>query len=156
MGGEGSPGLYSNCLEVPDRRLGVANAVFDVGLEAAPDRIIVGLVPLVLQVREEAREAPHPLRKRAYLVAPAARSLSLAMFECPVRSSPRRGLRLRLADQRVRAALGQTVEQGVVDGAQRPPQVGFEGAAASGRKLSLGRGQEVRGLQDASLPLPPS
>ena len=104
MSREGAASLDAKGLEVSDGGPSIANADFDIRLETAPARVVVGLVPLVLQVREEAGEVARLLRKGADLAASAARLARLAVIEGPIRATPGLALALCLADERVRAA----------------------------------------------------
>ena len=110
-------------------------------------RVVVGLVPLVLQVDEVAREIAYLDAEGTHLATRPARLLSAPVVQAAVDAHPARLAAHVLVEELVRTALGQTVEQGVVDSADRSAEVRLERSPPARGDEICGRGQEVRRSQ---------
>ena len=84
--------------------------------------IVVGLVPLVLQVHEVAGEVPDLDAEGADVAAPA-RLLGPPVVQSPVDADPAGLAASVLVEELVGAAFGETIEQRVVDRADRTTEV---------------------------------
>jgi len=139
-------------LESSDRESCGLKVAFNIRLEEDLCRIIVSRVAFFLEHKKEVGETLYLLREQPDLALLPACVTRAAMGQGSVGQAPTAGPSVGLPDQSVCAAIGQTVEERVVDGANRAAQVGLQRPPATGWKLLLGRGQKIRSLQDASFP----
>lgn len=102
---------------------------------------------LILQVDEVAGEIAYLDAEGTHVIVRLARLSGLPMVQAAVDADPARVAPHVPVEEFVRTALGQTVEQGVVDRADRSAQVRLQRSARAGGNEVRGRGQEVRRSQ---------
>jgi len=135
-----------------DGELSSPQMAFDIRLEEHLLRVVVRRVALLLQVDEEIGETLNLLREVPEQTLLAARFARPTVGQRSVGQTPSARLSSRSPDQTVRAALCQTVKQGVVDRTHRTAEVGLQRSPTTGGELLRGGSQEIRGLQGASPP----
>ena len=145
-GSKGPPLPAIGILEFFENDAGVDDETLDIALVEDGERVVVGPVPLVLQVDEEAREVLDLDGERTRL--PAAAGLPRpAVVHGASDADPARLPAHVPVEQLVGAALGETVKQGVAGRAQGTPKVRLERSARAGGKEVLGGDEEVRWSQ---------
>jgi len=125
---------------------------YNIRLEEHLCRVVVRCMALLLEVDNEVGKALDLLREtpeQSLLTACLARP---TVGQRPVGQVPGASPSKGLADQSIRATLRQAVEEGVVDGAHRAAKASSQRPPAARGELLLGGDEEIRGLQDASLP----
>ena len=124
QGGEGPPFASVSTLESLKHGTGVSDKALDVAFAEGGRGIVVRLVPPVLQFHETTGEVTDLDTEGTHVPAPAHLS-GAPVVQSPVDTDPA-GLSASVpVEELVRAALGKTVEQRVVDCADRTTEVGL-------------------------------
>ena len=125
---------------------------YDIRLEENLCGVVVRRMALLLKVDKEVGEALYLLREAPEQVLLTACFTGPTVGQRSVGQRPGSRLSGRLPDQTICAAVRQSVEQGVVDGAHRAAKVSLQRPPAAGGELLPGGDEKIRGLQGASLP----
>ena len=138
--------------ELLNRFPGALDVLHDVGLPERAVRIVIRQVAFALQLRELLPELPHLLWKRGRDVL--AGLPGIAVVERPVHPPPHRPT-AGATGQTVRAGARQTMEQGVVGGADRATQICSPRPAGIGLGEVSGDLKQVTRVPQRATPAPP-
>lgn len=152
---KGTPLLSVGPLEFPEHGPRIHNEALHVALVERRNGIVVGPVPLVLQVDEAAGEIPDLDAEGTHVAVHPARLLRRPVVQCPVDANPTRLTASVPVEELVGATFGQPVKQRVVDCADRPAEIRLERSAQADGDELLGRSQEVRRPQAKGPRRPP-